>query len=117
MIYVSTKNRDENNPCSWYWQKSSLFLVLAKTIPVLGTGKNHLCSWYWLKSSLFLVLTKIIPVLGAEKNHPCSWYWQISFLFLVRVNSSLFLVSVPRTGMIVTRTKNRDDICQYQEEG
>jgi hypothetical protein len=75
-------------------QKSSLFLVLANIIPVLGTGKsipvlgtdiNHPCSWYWPKSSLFLVLAKIIPVLG-------------------------------RTGIIVASIKNRDDFCQYQEQ-
>jgi hypothetical protein len=58
--------------CSWYWQISSLFFVLAKIIHVLGTGKNHPCSWYWQKSFLFLVLAIIIPVLGTGKNHPCS---------------------------------------------
>jgi hypothetical protein len=68
-------------------------LVLAKIIPVLGTGKNHPCSWYWQKSFLFLVLAKIIHVLGTGKNHSCSWYWQKSFLF-----------------------KNMDDFCQYQEQ-
>jgi hypothetical protein len=49
-------------------------LVLAKIIPVLGTGKNHPCSLYWQKASLFLVLAKTIPVLGTGNNHHCSWY-------------------------------------------
>jgi hypothetical protein len=89
----------KNHPCSWYWQKSFLFLVLAKIIPVLGTGKNHPCSRYWLQLSLFLVLAKIIPVLGIGKSHPC------------------MILPVPRTGMIFASTKNRDDFCQYQEQG
>jgi hypothetical protein len=49
-------------------------LVLAKIIPVLGSGKNHPCSWYWQKSFLLLILAKIIPIPGTGKNHPCSWY-------------------------------------------
>jgi hypothetical protein len=89
-------------------------LVLAKIIPVLGTGKNHPCSWFWQKSSLFLILAKIIPVIDTGKNHPYSWYWQKSSLFLVRVKSSLFLVL---TNIIFASIKNRDDFCQNQEQG
>jgi hypothetical protein len=69
------------------------------------------------KSSLFLVLAKINPVLGTGNNHPCSWHWQ---------KSSLLFLPVPRTGMIFANTKNRDgfasaknrdNCCQYQEQG